>query len=253
VPKWWFHDNPVITHASNGLSLLFPAGERFFIRSVRHYMDQIDDPELIARVRGFFGQEVRHGIEHERANAILENHGLDLDGFLETYERIAFGKLEPNFPPILRLSVTVALEHMTASFAHGALTDDFVLGAHPLMVQLIRWHACEEIEHKSVAFDVLEEVDPRYSVRIAGLLIATTQLVGWWMLGTRHLMKQEGLSAEEIKRYRRQARELRGHEGGVNWDLIKRAFVSYLRPGFHPDQQDDYALARSYLESIGAA
>ncbi|MCA9604071.1 MAG: metal-dependent hydrolase, partial [Myxococcales bacterium] len=45
VPRWWFHDNPLVTHGANGLNLLFPEGERFFIRSVKHYMDRIEDPE----------------------------------------------------------------------------------------------------------------------------------------------------------------------------------------------------------------
>ncbi|MCA9604930.1 MAG: metal-dependent hydrolase, partial [Myxococcales bacterium] len=214
-------------------------------------MDRIEDPELLARIKGFFGQEGRHGHEHERANKILERHGYDLSGFLDLYQKWAFDFLERKFPPVLRLSTTVACEHFTAIFAHNALTKDFVEGAHPLMQQLIRWHACEEIEHKSVAFDVLQEVDPRYSVRIAGLVIATTQLVGWWMVATRMLVEQEGLTKEEIRRYRADAKRLRQQGGGLDLEVIRTAFVEYLRPGFHPDQRDDYALAKDYLASIG--
>ena len=35
VPRWWLYGNPVMTHMANGLNLLFPPGERFFIRSVK--------------------------------------------------------------------------------------------------------------------------------------------------------------------------------------------------------------------------
>ena len=71
IPRWWILDTPIATHFSNGVNLLFPDGERFFIRSVKHYMDVIDrDPELRARVRGFFGQEGRHGHEHEPGSNI---------------------------------------------------------------------------------------------------------------------------------------------------------------------------------------
>ncbi|HHH29318.1 MAG TPA: metal-dependent hydrolase, partial [Polyangiaceae bacterium] len=87
IPKWWFKNNPLITHASNGLNLLFPKGEQFFIRSVKHYLDDIDDPDLLARIKGFFGQEGRHGHEHQRANKLITDHGLDIDGFLDLYER----------------------------------------------------------------------------------------------------------------------------------------------------------------------
>src|SRR5690606_15070925 len=180
IPRWWLHGNPVLTNIANGLNLLFPEGERFFIRSVKHYLERIEDPELRARVKAFFGQEGRHGHEHERYNRILEQQGYDLGRFLRLYQRVAFGFLEPLLPPVLRLSTTVALEHFTASLAQSALTTSFLDGAHPVMRQLLRWHAAEEIEHKAVAFDVLQAVDPRYSVRIAGLVIALSQLLGWW-------------------------------------------------------------------------
>ena len=35
-------------------------------------------------------------------------------------------------------------------------------------------------------------------------------------------------------------------------ELFREAFLDYLRPDFHPDDHDDYELAREYLESVGA-
>lgn len=253
VPRWWLHGNPVMSHMANGLNLLFPPGERFFIRSVKHYLDRIDDPELVARVKGFFGQEGRHGHEHERANRILERQGFDVKRFLDLYERVAFGFIEPRFPPILRLSTTVALEHFTASLARNALTNGFLDGAHPVMAQLLRWHAAEEIEHKAVAFDVLKAVDPRYSIRVAGLAIALTQLLGWWFVATATLLAQEDLSREERRRYRDRAEEVRLRaEGRQRFEIFEAAVLDYLRRDFHPDDHDDYPIARAYLESVGA-
>ena len=253
VPRWWFHDSPVITHLANGLNLLFPPGERFFIRSVKHYLDEIEDEDLRARVKAFFGQEGRHGHEHERANRIMEAHGYDLSRFLDLYERVAFGMIEKRVPPVLRLSTTVALEHFTASLATTALTNEFIEGAHPVMRDLLRWHAAEEIEHKSVAFDVLKTVDPRYSVRIAGLIIGASQLFTWWAIATTMLMSQEDLSPEDKKRYRAQAQRKRLQtQANDKIALFKSAVLSYLRPDFHPDDVDDYHLAREYLERVGA-
>jgi predicted metal-dependent hydrolase len=253
VPRWWLYGNPVMTHMANGLNLLFPPGERFFIRSVKHYLDRIEDPELKKRVKGFFGQEGRHGHEHERANAMIERHGYDLSRFLKLYEEWAFDFIEPACPPVLRLSATVACEHFTATMAKNALSDGFLDGAHPVMAELLRWHAAEEIEHKAVAFDVLREVDPRYAVRIAGLVIATTQLLGWWAVATSMLMSQENLSAEEKARYRDEAKRVtRARAGTQRLDLFRAAILDYLRPDFHPDQHDDYGMAREYLQSVGA-
>jgi predicted metal-dependent hydrolase len=246
VPRHWLHDNAVVTHVANGLNLVFPAGERFFIRSVRHYFDRIADPSLRERCRAFFGQEASHGKEHERFFEILESQGFEIRDYLRWYEEVAFGKLEPRFPPNLRLSVTVALEHFTATLAERGLTTAFLDGAHPIMRQLLRWHASEEIEHKSVAFDVLREVDDRYWVRVAGLVLATAGLLYFWRRGTAMLLQQEGLSRGEIARQRKIGRAL-----GQDTGFLLSGIVSYLRPGFHPDDHDNYHLARRYLESIG--
>src|SRR5690606_13527358 len=122
IPRWWFANNALATHLSNGLNLLFPDGERFFVRSVKYYLDRIEDPELLAQVRGFFGQEGSHGHEHETFNRVLETHGYDIQSFLKRYRKLAYGRLEPALPPVLRLSMTAALEHFTAALAHDALS-----------------------------------------------------------------------------------------------------------------------------------
>lgn len=250
IPRWWFGGQALPTHVANGLHLLFPAGERFFIRSVRAYLDDLDDEELRERVRGFFGQEGHHAREHQRFFEIMEGHGLEIRTFLGWYERFAYGLLEKRlFGPEMRLSTTVAAEHFTATFAERALTRDFLDRAHPVMRDLLQWHAAEEIEHKSVAFDVLQAVNPSYRLRVQGLLLATVTLVGFWVVATTLLMRQEGLGWAEI---RRQAREARG-KGHLFDGTIARAFRDYLRRDFHPSQVPNGHLAREYLERIGRA
>ena len=39
-------DDLIASHVTAGLSAVFPDGEDFFVRSVRNYRDQIEDPEL---------------------------------------------------------------------------------------------------------------------------------------------------------------------------------------------------------------
>jgi predicted metal-dependent hydrolase len=254
IPRFWMYGNPVLTHLANGINLLFPLGEQFFIRSVKYYLDDIEDPALKARVKGFFGQEGRHGHEHERFNEVLRTQGVDVDRFLRVYRRIAYETIEHRVPPILRLSTTVALEHFTASLAVNALANGFLDGAHPTMAALLRWHAAEEIEHKSVAFDVLKAVDPRYSVRMIGLAIATSQLLGWWAIAAAMLIAQEDAPPEEKERWKHEAKRLQmANVVEGRYQVFKRAILEYVRPDFHPDQNDDYHLARDYLASVGAA
>lgn len=247
VPRNWFYDSVFTSQTANAISLLFPAGERFFVRSVKHYLPRITDPTLRARARAFFGQEGSHGHEHERTFEMLEAQGFRIREWLDWYERFAFERLENIAPPVLRLSATVALEHFTAALAEVSLTKGFFAHAHPQMRQLLLWHSAEELEHKSVAFDVLQEVDPRYWVRMVGLVVAFAALMGFWRSSARMLLRQEpGYTKAQLVRERNEARAR-----GQNHKALFAAILPYLRPGFHPDQNDTDALARRYLESIG--
>src|SRR3954462_9254268 len=88
VPRHWLAGNPVATAISNGINMLFPDGERFFVRSVHYYLEQIDDPELRAQVKAFFKQEGHHASAHDDFNAVLRTHGFEIDRFLDRYRSI---------------------------------------------------------------------------------------------------------------------------------------------------------------------
>ncbi len=248
VPRHWFGGNVVATHVANGVNLLFPAGERFFVRSVNHYLDRVRDPHLRAQIKGFFAQEGRHAHEHERVIRLLEEQGYEVGRFLRLYERIAYGVIEKLAPPSLSLATTAACEHFTAMLAENALKHHLLDPAHPTMRALLLWHAAEEIEHRAVAFDVLQEVSPSYSLRIAGLALATACLGGFWFAAAIMLLRQESASGAELRRDWLAAREReRGHE------VFARGIREYLEPGFHPSQKDTDGLASAYLASVGLA
>lgn len=252
IPRHWFGGNPIPTHVVNGVNLLFPAGERFFVRSVRHYLDRFeDDPAMTARIRGFFGQEGSHAREHERFFRILEEQGYEIRPFLDAYEGFAYGTLEKVIPPALRLAGTAAAEHFTAIMAEAALTDGFLDElAHPVMRDLLLWHAAEEIEHKDVAFDVLERVAPGYAVRVVGMALAAAMLFTWWTAATRMLFRQDGLDREGLRQARRR---LPPRDRTIAKDVLLAGIREYLRPGFHPNDRDNRHLAIEYLERIGRA
>ena len=252
VPRHWLGGHPVATHIANAVNLLFPAGERFFVRSVHHYAGQLRDPALRAQVQGFFGQEGRHANAHEKYFDVMRGHGLRIDRFLAVYEKIAFGMIEPAAPPALRLAVTVALEHFTAILAEDALTGDMMSFAHPEMARLLAWHAAEEIEHKSVAFDVLRAVNPSYALRMAGMGLATLALAAFWAAGTAVLLAQERERGVPVVRAFRELRAANG-ERRIARDVFLRGIRAYLRRDFHPAQHDNARLAADYLASAGLA
>ena len=157
IPEAWADGNAMITSLMAGLSAVFPSGERFFIDSVRHYASQVTDPDLKERIRAFIGQEANHTKGHIAFNRFLDTRGFDV----WKIERIVEARLKglrKLSSPEANLARTAALEHMTAMLASAILEDgDFLEHSHPTIAAFWKWHAIEEIEHRSVAFDVYRE------------------------------------------------------------------------------------------------
>jgi uncharacterized protein len=246
VPRHWLANNAVGTAISNGINMLFPHGERFFVRSVHHYLKDITDPTLRAQVLAFFKQEGHHAHAHDEFNAVLRAQGFEIDRFLGRYENISKW-VEARVPAKLNLAGTAASEHFTAILADGAFTRGILDALDPKMRELLAWHAAEEIEHKAVAFDVLQSVDPSYALRMAGLLYSTTMLAGFWLWGTIMLLRQERLSGRELLRQLGYMRR--------NDPVIRRVFGAgirqYIRRNFHPRDNDNEHLARTWFADRG--
>ena len=246
VPRAWYGDSVVATGISNGVNMLFPHGERFFVRSVKHFLDQISDPVLRAQIKGFFGQEGRHAREHDRFNEILRQQGYEIDQFLEQYTRMS-SWIEDKLPPKLNLAITAASEHFTAILAEGALSRDVLDRVDPSMRMLLAWHAAEEIEHKAVAYDVLQAIDPSYALRITGLVLAAALLGGFWAWGAITLLRQDGMT---VRRFRREVQSAPDRD-----PLIRRVFVrgirEYLRRDFHPSHNPNEQLAAKWFAARG--
>ncbi len=250
IPRHWVAGAAVPTQMANALHLIFPMGERFFVRSVRHFEKQIADPELRANIKGFYAQEGKHAHEHERVFTMLERQGYDVKGFLAIYKKIAYEWIEKYSPARLRLAATSALEHYTAIMAENALTHPELLGRmHPDMQALLTWHACEEIEHKAVAYDVLQAIAPSYPLRVAGMFMATMTLIGFWALGSVMLLRQEpGMTLREGLRQLRAAMTV----NPLGRRVFLRGLREYLRRDFHPWQTNNLALARQALARVEA-
>ena len=83
VPRHWLAGNATATAISNGVNLLFPHGERFFVRSVKHFLDQIDDPMLRAADQGLLRPGGPPRARARRFNEILRAQGFEIDRFLD--------------------------------------------------------------------------------------------------------------------------------------------------------------------------
>src|SRR3954453_18711569 len=117
LPKHFADDGDlVLSHVAASLSAVFPDGEDFFVRSVRNFRDQIEDPELKRQVAGFIGQEAMHGREHRALNDRLAELGYPTKRFERVTAR-GLALRERVMPPMSNLAATAALEHFTATLA----------------------------------------------------------------------------------------------------------------------------------------
>jgi predicted metal-dependent hydrolase len=249
IPRYWLHESMLATHITSALNMILPSGEQFFVRSVKHYEDQIEDPQLQDEIKGFCGQEGSHAREHDRFFEYLESQGYHTKGFSKIYQFLAYRVLASCLPWSIHLAVTVALEHFTAIFAAATLSKPHLDQVHPVMRDLWRWHAAEELEHKAVAFDVLKTVNDSYLVRMMGLLIAILTLGGFLILGTIMLV------AQEDRGFRRALSALLTgvKERRVPDEGMRGAFRAYLRRDFHPNDIDNRHLAEAFFEQLDRA
>ena len=107
VPRHWLAGSPAATAISSGLNMLFPVGERFFVRSVKRYLDRVPEGELREQVKAFFKQEGKHASAHDDFNDLLRVHGFDVEAWLERYSKISRG-IEDRMPGKLNLAITAA-------------------------------------------------------------------------------------------------------------------------------------------------
>jgi predicted metal-dependent hydrolase len=238
IPENWGNGNPMVTALMAGFSAVFPPGERYFIESVRHYADRVTDPDLKERIRGFIGQEANHTKEHIAFNKFIAARGLPIEK-LERFVEARLKYLQQRSSPAANLARTAALEHMTA-FLASALLDfgDFLEHTHPTVAAFWMWHAIEEIEHRSVAFDVYKEYVDDEWLRVRSMATVTLIFCAASAVRTGIIMKKTG-NLFNVPAWAGGLDMMFGRQG-----VLRKAlplYYAYFRRDFHPDQHDNRA------------
>lgn len=240
------HDNATATLFLAMLSAFFPPGEQFFVESVRQYRNEITDPDLKAAVSGFIGQESIHGREHERLNAFFEEQGIDTK-VPEKAIKAGLWLLE-QLPPKQQLACTTLMEHFTALLAEELLTDEkFISKFDKTFLPMWQWHALEELEHKSVAYDVQDLVGNNKALRVMASIYVGAAIVPAAVASWFYLIAKEG-----------KLTDFKDMGKGLNLLLGKRGFVSKILPkmgvysarSFHPNKHDTKQIEQVWREKF---
>lgn len=262
VSKHWMMGNPILTHFINSMHVVFPEGEKFFIKSVRKYSKSIQDEQLKLALITFCGQEGVHAREHEKFWTVLEKQGLNPLPFVNTLNRVAFKgsySLErlsiqylnlfyPELGDKFALSVTAALEHYTAILAQAVFQEPIFSNENmdAEMLEMLHWHAAEEIEHKSVCFDVLKSVDESEILKITGMLAASSMIFLMLGAGQVYFISQDkDFSWREFPKH---LKEFTNHIvlGEIGKGLFRNT-LKYFDKNFHPSQIDDNHYAKKFF------
>jgi predicted metal-dependent hydrolase len=250
------------THIINVMHLVLPEGERAMSGALAEALPLITDERLHEEVVGFIGQEATHASSHEGARDHLATIGLDVEPMAKKMEwlvdkvlgdRGLTGKAKHAWL-CERLGLFAAMEHYTAVVGEWLLHADHLekLGMHPTMLDLIRWHGAEEVEHRNVAFDAFMYVDGSYARRVRTALIASATLAVLFVLAAGYMFRKDP-SKDKGRFWLLQL--LSAARRGVipNLFLFVTEIPKYLRPSFHPSQLGGMDAAVRYLAQSPAA
>lgn len=231
--RQWNGGDAFRTAFFNALSMSFPIGEQFFIDSLRGGMKALPDAERAAfqtEVQGFIGQEATHRRIHALFNAQLAQQGHRNTWETRAAARIA--QLDALPDPRHAVAATAATEHLTAILAEHLLESPQTLeGAEPRLTTMWLWHASEESEHRSVAFDLYRALGGSELWRRRWMRLVSFHFVTDVMRQTIRNLHHDG-ELWRWRTWRSGASFLFGRDG-----VVRRSFGrwrAYFRSDFHP-------------------
>ena len=245
-PRRWNGGDAFTSAFMNALSMSFPVGEQFFIDSLRRGLKALP-PDLQAQhaqdVKLFAGQEATHRHLHGLFNHHLENQGLVNHWAVRAQKRVTqVEKLDVRHG----VAATAATEHFTEVLSHWLLSHpDFLAKAEPRIRTMWMWHASEESEHRSIAFDLYAALGGNLTWRLRWMRLMTLFLLIDLLRQTVNNLWHDG-SLFQFGTWRSASVFLFGKQGLLRSSLP--TWRRYFQPDFHPAQDDD-SLSRQWLQT----
>ncbi|MDX8238474.1 metal-dependent hydrolase [Acinetobacter pittii] len=249
--SFYYEENPVVTSLFVVLSAMFPPGEMFFIESIRNVRNQIKDEKLLEDIRAFIAQEAFHSREHKTLNNHLTHSNYPEVIEIEAKTKARLDKLR-KLSTVEQVAATVVMEHYTATLARLLLTDQLIKQKTTQESRnLWEWHALEELEHKSVAFDVLNAIGGNSSKNRKLALARVTKLI-------MPIMFEYWIKILKRKDIRFSLKQLKDGVylgfGGVNrLGILSKAFVDMLDvrdENFNPLHMQTEQLEAEFREKL---
>lgn len=279
TPLHWLPEDPFSSYMINGIHLLLPAGELWFCRVYNQALPLVSDDALRAEVEGFIRQEAIHSRAHSGAQEYLRRHGLSVEDYVARVDWL-FGTFLGDTPLavpmfrlrylekpwlVLRVGLIAAIEHFTGVLGQWAMDNtSWEEQGDAAMADLFKWHLAEEVEHRTVAFDLFDHLCRTqlgfYVSRQALMALVFPLFIYFISEGARSLARQD--PDPRVRRIGRQwiprllwRLQRTGHRTGnvPTFSFLVAATLRWIHPGFHPFFEGNTEQALAYLARSPAA
>ncbi|KRB76477.1 metal-dependent hydrolase [Nocardioides sp. Root190] len=263
LPLRWIPGEAFASHLVNVMHVLLPEGERWFVKTFTEVLPMIKDERLREEVLGFIGQEGMHASAHQGVADYFDAHGLDTTDMVGEIEHV-FNRLlgdrdltgaQAEEWLVEKVALIAGIEHITAFLGHWILNSPALdeAGADSRMLDLLRWHGAEEVEHRHVAFELYDHLDGRYVRRMRAYGLAVFGIFYLWIRSVRHLIENDPTLEDRdlpvVRSWMSGAR--RGILPGIGGLVIP--ILRYAKPTYHPRQEGSTSQAVAYLATSPAA
>lgn len=270
-PIYWA-ETPFVTHAINPLHILLPQGELWFCRVFNRALADVTDPQLYADVKGFIGQEAIHSRSHSNVIEFYKSQGIDLTKFVAISETL-FKDLVDELPLkqrwlakllgknwlIFQVGSIAAIEHFTSILGLWVLEEKAINHFDPAVLDLIRWHGAEEVEHRAVAFELFQHLCKSklgfYMGRQFAMSVVFPIFIILWSRAIRFTIEQDphlekgqlplsiwGILKEIEKESQDSARL-------PSMKFIAASIGRWIKPSYHPRKEGGDQLAAYYFKA----
>ena len=233
-----------------GLSLVLPYLEPYLIRSMRAAKAHVEDPKLAADLEAFNGQEGQHYREHKRFNSALQL--APALTALEAEIDADYRRFSDTRSLRWNLAYAEGFEAFTIALARFTIERGRLDRLKAPARALFEWHLLEELEHRTVAFDVYKQVVGGYFYRLVVGLFAQWHLVRFV---TRVMNAMAGADPQGFYERFAGKREARDRQRALARELFRhflpKLFATYL-PWYTPHRIPMPAPAQAIADRYAA-
>lgn len=226
----WSRSSPEFAIFMNALGVDVPHFERFLVKVMRRYRDELNNPQLRKDVQAIIGQESHHAFNFTKWNAELGKKYPKLKN-IEAENQQYFDTVLNSKSKKFQIGFTAGYE--TFTFLGGLIILDryqeLMGDADPGIRAMWVWHQVEEVEHGAVAHDFYQAFYANSEWYRKGMVaLAFWHIIVETFKSFQHMVRVENDDARPKNAFKAWRFFL-----SFGWDLAYSAWP-VLRKNYHP-------------------